>query len=117
MFGVEVPTDLPGRAGGLLDPRSTWADGEAYDRQAAALARMFAENFWRYADGVAEDVRGRRPGRQRLDARRPAPIVRIRARADRARPPERGAGDSAATKTAITASQPEDDAGRRQQDA
>ena len=49
------------RAGELpasfLQPRSTWPDGEAYDRQAAALARMFVANFAAYADGVPADVR------------------------------------------------------------
>ena len=28
----------------FLQPRSTWPDGASYDRQAAALARMFADN-------------------------------------------------------------------------
>ena len=29
----------------LLDPRSTWADPDAYDRKARELAQMFADNF------------------------------------------------------------------------
>ena len=29
----------------LLDPRRTWDDPEAYDRQAAKLVQMFADNF------------------------------------------------------------------------
>ena len=60
-FGVEVPLTCPDVPSSFLDPRSTWADGEAYDRQAAALARMFADNFWWYADGAAEDVRAAGP--------------------------------------------------------
>ena len=40
---------------------ATWADGEAYDRQAAALARMFVENFAAYADGVSDAVRAAGP--------------------------------------------------------
>ena len=57
VFGVEVPTSCPDVPAEFLQPRSTWADGAAYDRQAAALARMFVENFATYADGVPESVR------------------------------------------------------------
>ena len=44
-FGFMVPTDVPGVDAAVLDPRSTWADGSAYDAQAAKLADMFVENF------------------------------------------------------------------------
>jgi phosphoenolpyruvate carboxykinase (ATP) len=61
IFGVEVPTACPDVPAEVLQPRTTWADGEAYDRQARALARMFVENFRAYADGVSEDVRAAGP--------------------------------------------------------
>jgi phosphoenolpyruvate carboxykinase (ATP) len=61
VFGVEVPTSCPDVPNEVLQPRVTWADGEAYDREAAALARMFAENFQVYADGVSEGVRAAGP--------------------------------------------------------
>ena len=32
----------------LLDPRQTWADPEAYDKQAAELVAMFVKNFAQY---------------------------------------------------------------------
>jgi phosphoenolpyruvate carboxykinase (ATP) len=57
VFGVEVPTKVPGVPSGILDPRATWADPTAYDAQAAKLARMFADNFRAYADGVPPSVR------------------------------------------------------------
>jgi phosphoenolpyruvate carboxykinase (ATP) len=57
VFGFDVPTEVPGVPGGILDPRSTWGDGAAYDEQAAKLARMFADNFRAYADGVPPSVR------------------------------------------------------------
>jgi phosphoenolpyruvate carboxykinase (ATP) len=57
IFGVEVPTSCPDVPAEFLQPRSTWADPDAYDRQAASLARMFVENFAAYADGVPESVR------------------------------------------------------------
>jgi phosphoenolpyruvate carboxykinase (ATP) len=57
VFGFEVPVEVAGVDAALLDPRSTWADAEAYDRKAAELARMFRENFEkRFAGTVGEDV-------------------------------------------------------------
>jgi phosphoenolpyruvate carboxykinase (ATP) len=45
VFGFEVPVRAPGVDESLLDPRSTWADPEAYDRKARELAQMFVDNF------------------------------------------------------------------------
>ena len=51
VFGFQVPVTAPGVDESLLDPRSTWADPEAYDRKARELARLFADNFaTRFAD-------------------------------------------------------------------
>ncbi|HEY0442721.1 MAG TPA: phosphoenolpyruvate carboxykinase (ATP) [Candidatus Limnocylindrales bacterium] len=61
IFGIEVPISCPDVPASFLDPRSTWADGEAYDRQANKLARMFVENFSAYADGVSVAVRAAGP--------------------------------------------------------
>jgi phosphoenolpyruvate carboxykinase (ATP) len=57
VFGVEVPTACPDVPAEFLQPRLTWRDPAAYDRQAAELARMFEESFAAYADGVSEEVR------------------------------------------------------------
>ena len=57
VFGVAVPLGVPDVPSDVLRPRDTWADPAAYDRKAAELARMFAENFGQYADGVSEAVR------------------------------------------------------------
>jgi len=57
IFGFEVPLEVPGVPQELLDPRGTWEDKEAYDRQAHKLAALFQENFQKYADGVDERVR------------------------------------------------------------
>ena len=61
IFGVEVPTQVPGIPDEILQPRGTWEDGSAYDAKAAELAAMFAENFTAYADGVSEEVRSAGP--------------------------------------------------------
>jgi phosphoenolpyruvate carboxykinase (ATP) len=49
-FGLEVPVEVQGVDGRLLDPRSTWADGDAYDAKAAELAAMFRANFEKFAE-------------------------------------------------------------------
>jgi phosphoenolpyruvate carboxykinase (ATP) len=61
IFGVQVPTHVPEVPAEVLQPRGTWPDAADYDRQAARLAQMFAENFERYAEGVGDDVRAAGP--------------------------------------------------------
>jgi phosphoenolpyruvate carboxykinase (ATP) len=56
VFGVEVPASVPDVPAELLVPRRTWNDGAAYDAQAAALARMFRENFEQYRSQVSPAV-------------------------------------------------------------
>ncbi|MGM0585085.1 MAG: phosphoenolpyruvate carboxykinase [Pseudomonadota bacterium] len=61
-FGFEVPVSAPDVADALLDPRRTWADHAAYDRQAARLVKMFTDNFAQYEPHVGDDVRAAAPG-------------------------------------------------------
>ena len=56
-FGFEVPVAVAGVADILLDPRRTWDDAEAYDRQVAKLVAMFAENFKQYMPHIDDDVK------------------------------------------------------------
>jgi phosphoenolpyruvate carboxykinase (ATP) len=57
IFGVQVPRSVPGVPDEVLIPRQTWHDPDAYDAQARKLADMFRDNFRKFADRVAEDVR------------------------------------------------------------
>jgi phosphoenolpyruvate carboxykinase (ATP) len=61
IFGVAVPTTVPGVPDEILRPRDTWPDGDAYDAKSRELAAMFVENFAAYADGVDEAVRAAGP--------------------------------------------------------
>jgi len=61
IFGVNVPVSCPGVPAEVLQPRNTWVDKEAYDRQAADLSRRFNENFKKYEAGVSEAVRAVAP--------------------------------------------------------
>ena len=56
VFGLAVPTQVPGVPEALLDPRATWPDPADYDQAAAKLARMFAENIQKYADLLSPEV-------------------------------------------------------------
>jgi len=56
-FGFDVPVAVPGIDSAILDPRSTWADKEDYDRTAAKLVDLFVENFAEFAEHVEEGVR------------------------------------------------------------
>jgi phosphoenolpyruvate carboxykinase (ATP) len=61
VFRVAIPTAVPGVPNEVLIPRTTWADGEAFDRAAKRIAAMFHTNFAAYADGVSEAVRAAGP--------------------------------------------------------
>jgi phosphoenolpyruvate carboxykinase (ATP) len=61
VFGLAIPTEVPGVPSEVLRPRNTWADPAAYDAAALRLARMFHENFAAYEDGVSEAIRGAGP--------------------------------------------------------
>jgi phosphoenolpyruvate carboxykinase (ATP) len=61
IFRVAVPVSCPDVPADFLQPRNTWPDKTAYDRQARKLARMFAENFADYHDGASDRVRAAGP--------------------------------------------------------
>jgi len=61
IFGVGVPVSCPDVPSEVLQPRNTWADPDAYDRQAQDLARRFNENFRKYEAGVSDAVRAVAP--------------------------------------------------------
>jgi phosphoenolpyruvate carboxykinase (ATP) len=56
LFGFQIPTHVEGVPDEALQPRQTWEDGAAYDRQALKLAHMFAKNFEQFANGVRAEI-------------------------------------------------------------
>ncbi|MGQ2907754.1 MAG: phosphoenolpyruvate carboxykinase [Aliihoeflea sp.] len=60
-FGFSVPVAVDGVDSSILDPRSTWADKAAYDRQAEKLASMFTDNFTKFEEHVDATVRDAAP--------------------------------------------------------
>jgi phosphoenolpyruvate carboxykinase (ATP) len=56
VFGLGIPSAVEGVPSEVLDPRGTWGDGAAYDRQAHKLADMFRQNIRKFGDAVSADV-------------------------------------------------------------
>jgi phosphoenolpyruvate carboxykinase (ATP) len=56
VFGVAFPTSCPNVPAEVLDPRSTWKDKAAYDKQADELAKAFNTNFAKYKDGASAEI-------------------------------------------------------------
>jgi phosphoenolpyruvate carboxykinase (ATP) len=56
VFGLEVPTAVPGVPSDVLIPRDTWPDKSAYDAQSKKLAEMFRKSFGAFASQVPEAV-------------------------------------------------------------
>jgi phosphoenolpyruvate carboxykinase (ATP) len=61
VFGFRVPLTAAGVEESLLDPRSTWADPEAYDRKARELGQMFVDNFAQKHAGAPPEVAAAAP--------------------------------------------------------
>jgi phosphoenolpyruvate carboxykinase (ATP) len=60
-FGFAVPVAVAGVDPAMLDPRRTWADKAAYDRQAKKLVGMFTANFEKFEAHVDASVMGAAP--------------------------------------------------------
>jgi phosphoenolpyruvate carboxykinase (ATP) len=65
-FGFDVPVALASLAhtgvdSAILDPRSTWADKDDYDRTAQKLVQLFVDNFAQFEAHVDEGVRNAAP--------------------------------------------------------
>ena len=60
-FGFDVPVSVDGVEDAILDPRSTWADQDEYDRTAAKLVQLFVGNFEPFAAHVDQSVRDAAP--------------------------------------------------------
>lgn len=60
IFNLSVPRSCPGVPDYMLDPRATWEDKSAYEKQARRLAGKFQNNFTKFSD-VSPDIIGAGP--------------------------------------------------------
>ncbi|MCP4231386.1 MAG: phosphoenolpyruvate carboxykinase (ATP) [bacterium] len=56
VFRVLVPVECPDVPNELLVPKNTWDDTDAYDKAAVELAKMFASNFEKFAEGSSQKI-------------------------------------------------------------
>ena len=56
IFNVLVPTSCPGVPTEILQPKNTWKDGAAYEKQARQLAKLFNENFVRFSSEMLPEI-------------------------------------------------------------
>ncbi len=61
VFGMLMPAEVPGVPSEILTPRNTWSDKAAYDKKANELAKLFVNNFAKYADKANEEIRSAAP--------------------------------------------------------
>ncbi|MCA9619683.1 MAG: phosphoenolpyruvate carboxykinase (ATP), partial [Myxococcales bacterium] len=61
IFGLQVPTAVPGVPSEILQPRNTWSDGDKYDAMAKKLAHDFAANFKKYESHASDETKAAGP--------------------------------------------------------
>lgn len=62
IFNMMMPVTCPDVPDAILNPRNTWACGEAYDDRASALAADFIKNFEQYSTYCGVEVTNAGPG-------------------------------------------------------
>ena len=61
VFGLAMPTACPDVPAELLDPKSTWKDGAAYDAKANELAEKFVANFDKFKEYANDEIMAAAP--------------------------------------------------------
>lgn len=56
IFGLAIPSHIPGVPDEVLIPKNTWEDKEAYDSKAKSLAMEFHKNFEKF-DQVSDEIK------------------------------------------------------------
>jgi phosphoenolpyruvate carboxykinase (ATP) len=61
IFGLQVPKSCAGVPAKILLPQDAWEDKTSYDVTARKLARLFSDNFVKYAEGTSAEIRAAGP--------------------------------------------------------
>ena len=52
IFGLNIPKSIPNIPEEVLNPRMSWEDKDAYDKEAFKLSNLFKENFKQYGESI-----------------------------------------------------------------
>ncbi len=61
VFKLQMPTTCPDVPNAILNPRDTWRNEEDYDKVAKKLAKLFNDNFKKYADQATKEIKAAGP--------------------------------------------------------
>jgi phosphoenolpyruvate carboxykinase (ATP) len=61
IFGLDIPCEIKGVPGEVLNTRDSWKDKAAYDAQAKNLAEQFRKNFEKFGEFASESVKAAGP--------------------------------------------------------
>ena len=57
MFNLDIPQSIKDVPAEILNPKDTWKDKNAYDKQAKELAKMFRENFEKKYPDIDKEIK------------------------------------------------------------
>lgn len=68
LFNLFIPKTCPGVPEDILNPRNTWRDKTAYDKQAIELASMFEDNFREKYPDMPGDIAAAGPHTEQMES-------------------------------------------------
>lgn len=68
LFNLFIPKTCPGVPDDILNPRNTWRDKTAYDKQAIELASMFEDNFREKYPDMPGDIAAAGPHTEQMES-------------------------------------------------
>lgn len=60
-FGLQMPVSCPDVPKGVLDPRETWENTQAYDEKAKELAEHYKQNFTKFEEQASPETKAAQP--------------------------------------------------------
>ncbi|WP_336515854.1 phosphoenolpyruvate carboxykinase (ATP) [Pollutibacter soli] len=63
VFNFRIPKYCEGVPDQILNPANTWSDKNNFTEKSKSLAKLFTENFQKYADGVSSEIKAAAPAR------------------------------------------------------
>ena len=61
VFNFRIPKHCAGVPDNMLNPANTWSDKNEFNTKAIALAKLFTDNFKKYAEGISNEIKAAGP--------------------------------------------------------